>query len=374
MSLLNLIVISGIFGKKNEEIDILPPPPPFPHMGEKEKGMIVREKKRKEDEKRRKEQERLRLKEEKRKQGELERKKLERRKIEEQRRKAQEAIKRKNKKLMERRAKTTKKKTFDFLSKAGLAKTEKEKTEHHGQRKEYTELMKNAEKILAEEARRREIGREKQAEAEVERKESEKKRLEKEIPTILKEEERKEGMFSRFFGKKKAWEEQKQAKEFGDVEKELEELDKIGIKQSKKSKEPEIPEPEDLEKIEGEIEKPHEIVRAEEEIQKAIEGAKEKKPSKLKKLFERKEKKEERLETPEVMPSFEEKADEVDLVEEKIHKARLALMDFKFDMAKKTYIEIMRIYNDMDSKKKARVYPDIKDLYYERKTAEKYAK
>ena len=74
------------------------------------------------------------------------------------------------------------------------------------------------------------------------------------------------------------------------------------------------------------------------------------------------------------MPRFEERTDEIELVEEKIHKARLALMDFKFDMAKKVYIDIMRIYNDMDSKKKARVYPDIKDLYYERKSAEKYSK
>lgn len=366
MSLLNFIVISGIFGKKDENLDILPPPPPFPQIGEKEKDLIESEKRRKAEE------ERIRQKElEKRRREDEERRK------EIDKRKRQEEIKRKNEKLMERRAETAKKKTFDFLNKVGLAKTEKEKIEHHRQRKEYSELRKNVEKILAEEARLRGMEGKKQAEAEVKRKEPEKKRMEREIPTILEEEEHKEGVFSRFFGKKKAWEGQK-AKEFEDVEKELEELDKIGIKQSKKSKEPEIPEPEDLKKIEEEIEKPYETAGVEEEIQKAIEGIKkeERGPSKLKKLFERKKrrKEEEKLETPEIMPSFKEKADEVDLIEEKIHRARMALMDFKFDMAKNIYIEIMRLYNDMDVKKKARVYPDIKDLYYERKTAEKYAK
>jgi len=64
----------------------------------------------------------------------------------------------------------------------------------------------------------------------------------------------------------------------------------------------------------------------------------------------------------------------VDSIEAKMHRARLALMDFKFDEAKRIYVEIMKVYNDLEPKKKARVYLDIKDLYYERKTAEKYAK
>jgi len=33
MSLMGLIAISGIFGSKNEDLDILPPPPPFPDIG-----------------------------------------------------------------------------------------------------------------------------------------------------------------------------------------------------------------------------------------------------------------------------------------------------------------------------------------------------
>ena len=131
-----------------------------------------------------------------------------------------------------------------------------------------------------------------------------------------------------------------------ELKKGLEELDKIGMGPLETVKELKIPEPEELEKETLKaIEKPREVVRAEEEIQKAIDDIKKKskRPSIIKKFFERKE--EEKLETPEVMPSFEENTDEVELIEEKIHKARMALMDFKFDMAKKAYIDIIRIYN-----------------------------
>jgi hypothetical protein len=49
-------------------------------------------------------------------------------------------------------------------------------------------------------------------------------------------------------------------------------------------------------------------------------------------------------------------------------------MDFKFDEAKRRYIEIMKMYNELEPKKKSKVYHDIKDLYYERKSAEKFVK
>lgn len=360
MSLLNLIAISGIFGKKDEDFDILPPPPPFPHIGEKEKELMEKEKSGKEEQKKREQQEKLRLKEEKRKQEELERKRLE--KI-----RSQEAIKKKNRKLMERRAKTAKKKTFHFLNKVGMAKTMKEKAEHHRQRKEYTELRKNAEKILAEEARHRELESKKQIK--LKEKETKKKKdfeiREKAGITGFEEKpalKEKKPIFGKIFMRKDE-----------ELEKELEELDKNSIEPLGRTEEPKI---EELGEIEEETEKPHDAAMAEEEIQKAIDGIKkkEKKPSILGRLFGKKEVKEQAMETPEVMPRFEERTDEVELVEEKIHKARMALMDFKFDIAKKTYIEIMRSYNDMDSKKRARVYRDIKDLYYERKAAEKYAK
>ena len=410
MNLLNSIVISGIFGKKDNDLDILPPPPPFPHIREKEKEMIEKERSGKEEQKKEKEQERLRLKEEKQQQKELERKKLEkikeeeskkeqkereRKDIQEQKEKAQEEgrrqkeleekskeekkrrrelekkkrleeIKRKNQKLMERRAETAKKKTFHFLNRVGMAKTMKEKAEHHRQRKEYTELRKNADKILAE-AKHRELEKEKQVK--VKEKEPKKKKdseIEEKAVTGFEEKpafkKEKKSIFGKIFMRKDE-----------ELEKELEELDKKSIEPLEIIKEPKIEEPGE---IEEEIEKPHDAAIAEEEIQKAIEGIKkkEKKPSIFGRLFKKKEVKEQAMETPEVMPSFEEKADEAELIEEKIHKARLALMDFKFDTARKIYIEIMRMYNDMDSRKKARVYRDIKDLYYERKAAEKYAK
>jgi hypothetical protein len=74
------------------------------------------------------------------------------------------------------------------------------------------------------------------------------------------------------------------------------------------------------------------------------------------------------------MPRTYDKIDHVELIEEKVHKARLALMDFKFDEAKRRYIEIMKMYNELEPKKKSKVYHDIKDLYYERKSAEKFVK
>ena len=45
-----------------------------------------------------------------------------------------------------------------------------------------------------------------------------------------------------------------------------------------------------------------------------------------------------------------------------MHKARLSLMDFKFDEAKRTYLEIMKIYSGLEPKKKAKVYKDIRDF------------
>ena len=128
--------------------------------------------------------------------------------------------------------------------------------------------------------------------------------------------------------------------------------------------------------VEKKIERPYEVIKSEEEIKKAIEGIKEKKkkPSILKKLFKKRVEVEEKVERPEIMPRIEEKVDVIYLIEEKMHKARIELMDFKFGDAKGIYVEIMKMYNGLEPKKKAKVYQDIKDLYYERKSAERYAK
>ena len=82
----------------------------------------------------------------------------------------------------------------------------------------------------------------------------------------------------------------------------------------------------------------------------------------------------ERIETPEVMPRTFDKIYPVQEIEERIHKARMCLMDFKFDDAKRMYMEIMKLYNSLSQKDKYKVYQDIRDLYYERKSAEKFSK
>ena len=48
-------------------------------------------------------------------------------------------------------------------------------------------------------------------------------------------------------------------------------------------------------------------------------------------------------------------------------------MEFNFEEAKRIYVEIMGLYNNMEPKEKQEVYEDIKDLYYERKSAERFA-
>jgi len=169
----------------------------------------------------------------------------------------------------------------------------------------------------------------------------------------------KKTMFGRIFGKKKA----------------VTEFDKVLEKQSFSS------ELGDLEKLEApelglsEIEKPVEIAKDEEEIERAIKVTKgvKKRPSIVKGWFKKKEP-EEKVGIPEVMPRTYDKIDYVEEIEEKMHKARLALMDFKFEEVKSVYVEIMRMYNQLEPKKRSKVYQDIKDLYYERKSAEKFAK
>jgi len=306
--ILYLTTISGIF-RKSDDLDILPPPPPFPEIGKDEKELRAAE--------------RIREKEEKKRAKELEqkRKEEEKRKLEERRRKD---------KLREGK----KKKVFDFFHGLGLVKTEKEKNEIRKiEERKRRDIQKQKE---LEFKRRTEEERTRQKEIERQQRQDE-KRKQKELSLKRKEEEKRGKEDTHFVGKQKL----------------------------------EIPE---LEEIEKEIERP-DLASAEEEIQKAIQGMKiKKRPSIVKRLWKKKEKVKEKIETPEVMPRTYDKIDYVELIEEKMHKARLALMNFKFDDAKRIYIEVMRMYNDLEQKKKAKVYEDIKDLYYERKSAEKFAK
>jgi len=310
MYLINILSISGIFGKSIGELDLLPPPPPFPKI-EEEVGST--EKIRKGKDKQNREAERLREREEKRRQRELKLKK------------------KKNNGLMEKGGGKAREKTFDFFNKLGFVKTEEEKKELERQKQEYKKL-----KIIAK----------KMGEG--------KKRKQRELPLMKKEDERH-------------------------LDKELEDIEKIILVPMQEKKietadtEFEIPEFTFGEKIE----KPHEVIKAEEEIKKAIEGIKhteKKRPSLIKGLFKKRRYVAEKVERPEVMPRIEVNPDSIELIEEKMHKARLALMDFKFVEAKRIYVEIMSKYNSLDQEKKAKVHQDITDLYYERKSAEKFAK
>lgn len=250
MRLIYVLAFSGLFGKSKQELELLPPPPPFP-------------------------------------------------KIEEEQIKQEVSIKEKN-----------------------------------GKKKQ-----QELESRKIEENRRKELERKKEV-SEKQKEEIKKVKIEEKL---IKETEKSKPVFEKFFSKKE------------------ERIEPVEIKS-------------DIPKItaEKDIGKPHEILEAEKEIQRAIEGIKKIDESKpiLKKLFGDKKK----IEKPDLIPQFEEKVDSVDSIEAKMHRTRLALMDFKFDEAKRIYVEIMKIYNDLEPKKKARVYLDIRDLYYERKTAEKYAK
>ena len=121
--------------------------------------------------------------------------------------------------------------------------------------------------------------------------------------------------------------------------------------------------------IEGEYkQKPKEILEAEEEIKSAIENIKKQEnKSILKRLFSKKLKEE----APEERLMLELPAvDNLSKIQNKINEARQALMKFDLKTAKRNYIEAMRLYNNISPEDKAKVYHDIKELYFERKSAE----
>ena len=144
----------------------------------------------------------------------------------------------------------------------------------------------------------------------------------------------------------------------------LENLDFGHQKEFEEIKLPETLEDFDVERGFGQ-KKSKEILDAEEEIQSAIEKIKKReKPSILKSLFSRK-----REEAPEERLILEPQGN-VSRIQSKINAARQALMRFDLEAAKRSYIEVMRLYNNMTSEEKAKVYNDIKELYSERKSAE----
>lgn len=109
--------------------------------------------------------------------------------------------------------------------------------------------------------------------------------------------------------------------------------------------------------------RPREIEEAEDEIKSAIEKIKQtERPSMLKRIFGKKEA-QEKQPAPEVQ-------NDVSSIQSRLNSARDALMRFDLEAAKRNYIEIMKIYNKIKPEEQAKVYHDVKDLYFERKSAE----
>ncbi|MEK6949704.1 MAG: hypothetical protein AABX34_05790 [Nanoarchaeota archaeon] len=303
-----LITISGIFGSRDEDLDILPPPPPFPKIGSKTEEAKAAEKATKEKVKKREYAERIRLQEEKRKLTQRKQKKI----------KKEKAVG----KIWEVPIKAEKKKLSIKEQFAGLFPAisfgKKEKRMEISEELQELPLPKKkgkAQKPMALEAETPEF---------MPREVKEKKVTGKDPDFLLKE---------------------------------------------------------------SEMASMPSNAKDEEEIQKAIESLrKPKRKPLLSRIFAKKEKMpkaqmteaaysfdESKVEMPHVMPRTYDKIDHVEIVEAKIHKARMALMEFNFEEAKRIYVEIMKAYNNMEPKEKQEVYEDIGDLYYERKSAERFA-
>ncbi|MBI2656454.1 hypothetical protein HYX03_01815 [Candidatus Woesearchaeota archaeon] len=113
--------------------------------------------------------------------------------------------------------------------------------------------------------------------------------------------------------------------------------------------------------------KPQEVLEAQEEIKSAIDKIKkQERPSFLGKLFAKKESKE----MPEDLMQETQEFDELSRIQNTIGRAREALMKLDLETAKKNYIEVMSLYNKIKPEDQAKVYNDIKELYFERKSAE----
>jgi len=113
--------------------------------------------------------------------------------------------------------------------------------------------------------------------------------------------------------------------------------------------------------------KPKELLEAEEEIKSAIDNIKGQKTSFFKRFFAKKEA--EKESEVQLLPDASGTND-ISKIQESISKAREALMRFDLETARKNYVEVMKLYNKIGPEDKAKVYHDINDLYFERKSAE----
>jgi len=120
--------------------------------------------------------------------------------------------------------------------------------------------------------------------------------------------------------------------------------------------------------LEQEAQKP-EVIEAQKEIKSAIEKIKstETRRSLFQRLFTKKaqgQKKDEIL-----IPEIPE-TDDFSRINNSINRARQALMNFDLEAAKKNYIEALKLYNNLKPEDQAKTYEELKELYFERKSAE----
>jgi len=67
----------------------------------------------------------------------------------------------------------------------------------------------------------------------------------------------------------------------------------------------------------------------------------------------------------------EKEFDELRFIKKRLYDARNALLKFDFKMARSIYCEIMYIYKKLSEEDKAKIYEDLKELYEDRKNAER---
>lgn len=197
----------------------------------------------------------------------------------------------------------------------------------------------------------------------------------------------------RVIGKKPAKKSTAQLKEIKQLKKRIEkmELNKKAIKKSDKNlkeiiddkagvkrEDMELPEERGIQNKNMDIqypsinfEKPKEILEAEEEIRKAIDKIKSKeKNSFFKSFFAKKQGIPDGNEVREIKFPKPITMGNISLIQGKIAEARQLLARLDLDGARTAYMDIMEYYKNLKPEEQAKVYRDIKELYFERKNAE----
>ena len=115
--------------------------------------------------------------------------------------------------------------------------------------------------------------------------------------------------------------------------------------------------------------RPQEMIEAEDEIKSAIADIKgHEKKSLFGRLFGSRVQ-EQKTESSQLMQENPE-MDNLSKIKNKLDDARQSLMNFDLNSARKDYADIMSLYNELKPEEQAKVYYEIKNLYYERKSAE----